>query len=517
MAAVRRIFLSLRSVDIACVASSWRHISSSSLQIRETAPYRIRRGAGDELKSWIFNSVCTQRSTTAVLQNWVDDGRRISVSELRRISRQLMKRRRFKPAFEILMWMETQDNSWMCAADYAIRLELTIKIHGSEGAEEYFDKLPGSVSKKASCLRLLRCYAKERDTGKAEALMAKMNGMGLAVTTQPFNEMMKLYMATSQYTKVPSVILQMKHNCIPLNVLSYNLWMTAYGDLSDIESVEAVYKEMMNDPQVGVGWSSLCTLANIYQKAGLIRKAILVLRVAEKKLSNCNRLAYFFIITLYTSLNDKEGVLRLWEASKAVKGRMTCANYMCMLSSLVKLGEIEDAQNIFEEWESQCRAYDVRVPNILLGAYMRNGLTGKAELLYLRTLEKGGVPNYKTWEILMEGWVRSQNIEKAIDAIQRALAMSKDCDWRPSPSIVVTIANYLQKSENFEEAVQYLRALRKFNLASLPVYKSLLRMRTCSQKSAQKLLELMQKDGINMDDETRGLVQTSRSNTREGY
>ncbi|VFQ65040.1 unnamed protein product [Cuscuta campestris] len=399
------------SVDLARVATSWRrNLSSRSLPVDETASSgERRRGTSDELRRRIFNS---SWSTTAVLRNWVNQGRKASASELRPVSRLLIKRRRFKQALEILTWMEAQDSSSMSASDYAIRSELTVKIHGSKIAEEYFEKLHSSISKKASCLPLLHFYVKERDTEKAEALMLKMNRLGFAVTTQPFNEMMKLYMATSQYTKVPSVILQMKHNHIPLNVLSYNLWMSACGELNGPSSAEIVYNEMFNDPHVGVGWSSLCTLANIYLKSGLTHKAILVLEHAEKKLSKDNRLAYFFIITMYTSLTNKEGVHRLWEASKGVKGRMTCANYMCMVSSLVKLGEIKDAEGVFEEWEGQCRTYDVRVPNILLGAYARSGLMEKAESLCLRILERGGVPNYKTWEILMEGWVRRRSKEK---------------------------------------------------------------------------------------------------------
>ena len=54
------------------------------------------------------------------------------------------------------------------------------------------------------------------------------------------------------------------------------------------------------------------------------------------------------------------------------------------------------------------------VTNILLGGYVRGGLMEKAEGLHARTLERGGCPNYKTWEILMEGYVGSGEMEKAV-------------------------------------------------------------------------------------------------------
>lgn len=317
------------------------------------------------------------------------------------------------------MLMETRNKLRMSPADHALRLELTIKLHGLLEAEEYFSKLPNIASQKASSLPLLHGYVKDRNTEKAEAFMMKLKDLGLVVEPHLYNEMMKLYVATSQNEKVPLVIRDMKQNQIMRNVLSYNLWMNACSEMYGVGSVEWVHKEMLKDENVQVGWSTLSTLAKVYIEAGVVEKAFSALKDAEKKLSPCNRLGYFFLITLYASLNNKEGVLRLWRANKAVIGRPTCANYMCLLLCLVKLGEIEEAEKKFKEWELSCRNYDIRVSNVLLGAYVRNGLLEKAESLHLRTLERGGSPNYKTWEILMEGWMKRQNMDRAIDSLKK--------------------------------------------------------------------------------------------------
>lgn len=321
------------------------------------------------------------------------------------------------------MLMETGNNLRMSPADYSLRLELTIKMHGLLKAEEYFNQLPNIASQKASSLPLLHGYVKERNTEKAEAFMVKLKELGLVIDPHLYNEMMKLYMATSQNEKVPLVIKDMNQNHITKNVLSYNLWMNACSELYGVGSVELVYKEMQTDMNVQVGWSTLSTMAKVYIQAGVVDKAFAAMKDAEKKLSLCNRLGYFFLITLYTSLNNKDGALRLWRASKAVTGRPTCANYMCLLLCLVKLGDIEEAEKIFNEWEFDCRNYDIRVSNVLLGAYVRNGLLEKAESLHMRTLERGGNPNYKTWEILMEGWVRSQNMDRVIDFLEKDFAL----------------------------------------------------------------------------------------------
>ena len=376
-------------------------------------------------------------------------------------------------------------------------------------AEEYFTSVPDSAAKKAACLPLLSGYVRDRNTSKAETFMVKLYELGLVVSPHPYNEMMKLYLATCEHRKVPLVVQQMKRNRIPLNVLSYNLWMNAYGEGEGygVAAVENVFGLMQNDVNVEVGWSSLATLANVYMKARKSEKAIMVLKNAEKKLSTCNRLGYFFLITLYASLKEKEEVLRLWEASKAVGGRISCANYICILTCLVKLGDILQAKRIFNEWESNCQKYDIRVSNVLLGAYVRNGLMEEAESLHLHTLERGGCPNYKTWEILIEGFVKSQKMDKAIVAMKRALAMLNDCDWRPPHGLVLAIAEYLEKHRNFEYANEYITDIRNFGLANVSLYKILLRMHISANKAPFHILKMMDEDNIEMDNEALSILK----------
>lgn len=408
---------------------------------------------------------------------------------------------------QIMDWLESHRRFRLSPADHAIKMELIIKVKGLMEAEDYFQNTSGTASRKAACFPLLRGYVEGRDTEKAEAFMAKLNELGLIVSPHLCNLMMKLYMATSQFGKVLLVIQEMKRNRIPLNVLSYNLWMNASGEISGVESVEKVYAEMMRDGDVQIGWSSLCTLANVYVKSGKFQKAGLVLKSAERKLSTCNRLGYLFLITQHASLKNKDKVLWLWEASKAVGGRITCANYICVLSCLVKLGDLVEAERVFREWESNHGKYDVRVSNVLLGAYVRNGLMDKAESLHLHTMERGGCPNYKTWEILMEGWVKSQEMEKAIGAMKTAFSLLKDCHWRPSDGIVIAIANYFEKTGDVEGALCYVKTIHDLGFASLPVYKLLHRMHLSSQKPASDILKIIENDKIKMDNEAHAPVR----------
>ncbi|KAF2599654.1 hypothetical protein F2Q68_00012147 [Brassica cretica] len=399
-------------------------------------------------------------SVPSLLQQRVDSGHAVTLPELRSITNRLIKSNRHDLALQMMEWMETQKEVHFSADDTCLRLELIIKSHGLHKAAEYFEKLSVKLAK-ASYLPLLRGYVKSKLVQEGESLMEKLNGLGFLVTPHPFNEMMKLYEATRQYEKVVLVI--------PRNVLSYNLWMNACCEVNGVAGVESVYKEMVDDTSVEVGWSSLCTLANVYIKGGFVEK---VLESAEKKLNRSNRLG------------------------------ATCANYICVLSSLVKLGDLAEAERVFSEWEETCFNYDVRVSNVLLGAYMRGGDIRRAEALHHRVLERGGAPNYKTWEILMEGFVKCQSMEKAIDAMHRAFEVMKHCHWRPSQKIVMAIAEYFEKEAKMDEANGYVRDLHRLGLASLPLYRLLLRMHEHVQRPASDIYEMMKLDKIIMDRES---------------
>lgn len=107
----------------------------------------------------------------------------------------------------------------------------------------------------------------------------------------------------------------------------------------------------------------------------------------------------------------------------------------------------------------------------------------------------------------MEGWVKSKNMDKALDAMEKGFSMLNHCDWRPPHVTLLAIAEYLEKHGNIEDANQYLRVIHRFSLSSLPLYKSLLRMHLNAQKPAFDILKMMEKDKIEMDDETSTLVQ----------
>lgn len=172
---------------------------------------------------------------------------------------------------------------------------------------------------------------------------------------------------------------------------------------------------------------------------------------------------------------------------------------------LVQHGRHKHALEVMKWMEAQERFQISETDHAL-----RCNLMEKAEALQLHTLGKGGCPNYKTWEILMEGYIRNENMERAVFAMKNGFKMLKHCDWRPSPMIIDSVLKYFEKNGNLEDGKWFLKVLRDLNLASLRVYRSLIRMHVAKEKPFGEIVKLMEDDEIDMDDETMNLVQASQ-------
>eukprot|EP01018_Ginkgo_biloba_P028975 Gb_03507 [translate_table: standard] len=461
----------------------------------------------DNLQKRLFRLVFPKRSAVPVLQKWVNEGRELKKWELDRILRNLRKYHRYKHALEISEWMEDRKEFELSAGDYAVRLDLIAKVRGMASAEKYFTDLPVDAKDEHTYSALLHSYVREKLTEKAVALMEKMQELGFATHALPYNEIMALYMTIGQVEKVPLVIKEMKKNDVPRDAYSYNLWMSACAAVSDIEGVEMVLDEVKCDSRDIADWTTYSTLANIYIKAGLVEKAESALKEFEKKLTQRDRIAYDYLMTLYASLGNKEELLKTWESLKTAFEKATYTNYICILSSLAKLGDIEKAENIFEEWESSCARYDCRVSNILLAAYVRKGLLEKAEIFYGHVLEKGGDPNYKTWEILTEGYLESKQMDKAVVAMKKALLRVKSGVWQPKSAIVTSILKYFEEHGNVEGAEEYLEILRSVKCVTTEIYNSLLCAYVKAGKAVPNILVRMKRDNVSPDEETERLLE----------
>ncbi|KAJ6884917.1 hypothetical protein NC652_031803 [Populus alba x Populus x berolinensis] len=318
--------------------------------------------------------------------------------------------------------------------DAAVRLGLIHRVRGLEEAENYFNKLSVKLKTKYTYGAILNGCVREKSVQKAEAVMQEMREGGMTTSSFPYNILIILYSQTGDFDKIPPLLKEMERNGIAQDKYTLRNLIAASVAASDISGVERILKLMEENPELGLDWKLYAMAADAYLKIGSIETALTMLKKLEKWMAFRKKKAVFnFLLSLYAKTGNKDELYRIWNLYKPSSESMD-TSYCCMIDSLTKLDDIEGAEKIFEEWESQCTSmYDFRVLNGLLVAYCNRGLFEKAEAAIEKAVQ-GRTPYASTWHVMAKGYMEHDQIPKAVEMLKRAVNVGRD--WKPDPILV---------------------------------------------------------------------------------
>ncbi|KAM5559185.1 pentatricopeptide repeat-containing protein [Rosa sericea] len=417
-----------------------------------------------------------------ILDQWIQQGRPVDKVGLVFMIKELKHFKRFDNALQ------------------SVRLDLIAKVHGVEQAESYFDNIPIQLKSLGVYLALLNCYAHAKLVEKAEATMQKIRDLGLARTSLAYNNLLNLYYQTGKRDKLDALVNEMEEKRIQCNKFTYGILLSAYAAASDFEAVEKILAQWESHPDCRLDWINYAVVANVYIKAGNEDKALAMLKKSEELIpsSERRREAYEHLVPQYAALGKKDNVVRLWEL---YKGQMKVYNkgYRIMITSLLKIGDSESAEKIFEEWESQQSVYDVRIPNHLIAAYARKGLLDKAEAIIERVILKGAKPDAKSWYSLAKVHLDHDQTEKAVELTRKAL-LAVQPGWKTNKDVWAACLNYLIKKPDPEGAKEYIKLLTDKNVITVITQERLLNKINKADSNSVTAGE-MEGDGLNGDEE----------------
>lgn len=357
------------------------------------------------------------------------------------------------------MWMTNQRSHNLSPGDIAIQLDLISKVYGLQQAEKYFNSIPEDLRVFQVYGALLNCYAQNKSLEKAEAVMEKMRDLGSANTSLSYNAMLNLYLQLGKYEKLNTVIEEMEEKGIICDKFTYNIHLNAYGATSNFEGMEKLLKKMEVDPHVTVDWHAYIVAANWYLKTGLTEKCLVMLKRSEQLISGkTRRRAYEIFLTLYAAAGKRDEVYRIWNLYKNL-GKALNSGYLCIISSLMKLNDVDGAEKILEEWENEHSVYDFRVPNCMISTYCRKGLLEKADAYVNRLIESGKEPGAATWDRLATGYYVNGKMEKSVETLKRAILASRP-GWMPNRLTFAACLEYLRRQGNVEVVEELLELFR---------------------------------------------------------
>lgn len=444
-------------------------------------------------------------SVIPVLDGWINEGNAVNKYQLQSLVKEFRRYRRFRHALEISEWMA--DLFTLRPADIAVQLDLVCKVRGLEHAEKYFNNVPKYAKTFQTYGALINCYAQTKSVEKAENLLQEMKELRF-VTTLVYNVVLNLYCQIGQHEKLDPLMEEMEEEGIPPDIFTFSIRMNAYLAFSDIEGMENILKKMEDNPRIVMKWDAYSIAANGYIKAGLPVKALLTLKKSEALVTQEDRVAFDFLLTMYASIGQLDDVYRIWIRSQKLSKKGHNQSYISMIKSLVRLEDIEGAEKIVEEWESKCSSYDFRVPNQLIVAYCKRGLFDYARSFISKAMEKGKTPYPSTWECMATGYVMHNQVSEAVDMMRKALSASHN-GWKPNPATLSACLKFFEVQGDVEGAEDFVRLLRRKIPLTRDVYDRLLRTYLAAGKPVSDVVYRMKEDGLDASEETQELLKRS--------
>ena len=351
----------------------------------------------------------------------------------------------------------------MSHSNYAIRLDLVCKVEGIDSAEKYFSSLPDPAKNLLTYGCLLNCYCMERREDEAIAFFEMMKEKDLVSNCLPYDNMMSLYMRIGKPEKVPLLIEEMAVKKIAPSEFSYSILMNSYAAVKDIDAVEKTFKKMESSGIMKPKWPSYTNLASLYVAAGNLEKAESALKKAEGKIDRGDRQCFHFLITLYAGLGKLDEVNRVWSALKAAFPSTLNMSYLTMMQSLSKMEKLDLLEKCYHEWESECVAYDIRLVNILVGAYLRKDMINEADELLKKVEEFGCKPDFRTLEMYIDYYIGKKEMGRAQQCMEAAISKSEGTgrEWKPNKAKVDAFLKHFEETSvvGMEEFLEKLKNL----------------------------------------------------------
>ncbi|KAL1201793.1 Pentatricopeptide repeat-containing protein [Cardamine amara subsp. amara] len=400
------------------------------LRIRETT---LCRGYGSSMGRFgLYKRISPlgdpKISIVPVLNEWRGEGNYTSKEELRGMIKDLTKYKRFVHALEVSRWMSDTMFFPLSPADFGIRINLISRVCGLGEAEVFFDNIPKNMKGIAVFSSLLSCYAREKSAEKAEKLVETIKETGISMDTRCYNLLMNMYYQMNEHGILDDLMLEMEHKGISFDQFTLSIRISAYAAASNIEGIEKTIEKISSMSETAIDWTIYSAAANAFLKVELINKATMMLKKCEELVNkDSGNEAFHTLLKLYGETGRKEDLSRVWLRFKEER-KVFNVGYKTMISSALKLGDIELAEKVFNQWESKKLSYDFRIPSLLIKFYCEKSLIEKAELLLKKAEGNGVNPPMDVYLCLVNSYLEGDEISKAIEGIEHAVSAKSETE-----------------------------------------------------------------------------------------
>ncbi|XP_006644067.2 pentatricopeptide repeat-containing protein At1g80270, mitochondrial-like [Oryza brachyantha] len=349
-------------------------------------------------------------------KKWLNSGNTLERSELFYVILCLRKRKLYRKALQLLEYVEESKLLDLGERDYASHVDLVAKVHGIYKAEKYIEDIPASHRGEIVYRTLLANCVSIANVKKAEQVFNKMKDLGFPVSLFSCNQLLLLYKRVDK-KKLGDVLSMMEKENVKPSLFTYKLLVDTKGAARDIEDMEKVIETMQAD---GIEPDHLiqATIARHYIFCGHREKAEAILGQMEEDDITENRSACKFVLPLYALLGKSADVERHWKVCEANPRLEEC---LPAIEAFGMLGEVEKAEEIFENMFKTWKTLSSRFYNAMLKVYANKKLFDKGKELAKRMGDDGCRVGPSTLDSLVKLYLNAGEVEKA-DSILHKLS-----------------------------------------------------------------------------------------------
>ncbi|KAG2294927.1 hypothetical protein Bca52824_041596 [Brassica carinata] len=284
------------------------------------------RKADNLMNKTLRNKMLADKEIAPLLEEWGKP------SELRDLIKNLKDSNQFSKALEASSWLY-----------YADRLDLTEKVLGLKEADKFFNtSIPENMKSFSVYSTLLNSYTRShQNIDKAEAIFEKMGELGFLTKLSPFKSMISLYSVLGKPAEIENLLRKMKEKNIEPDSVTMNNVLRVNAYVSAVDLMDEHKSQWVDDGELKLEVETMEAMAAAYEKAGSILKAVEI-------------------------TTSKQEVYRL----RDMIGEMGNEEYLSVIRSLSKLGDVQGAQEMYGEWEQvKGVEFDARIPGLLISRY----------------------------------------------------------------------------------------------------------------------------------------------------
>ncbi|RRT72864.1 hypothetical protein B296_00034026 [Ensete ventricosum] len=474
-----------------------------------------KRRRGKRAKSPLFKIIMEAPSDSfnSTLDKWVKDDNRLGRDE---ISFTILNLRRYRLYMKALLgllchgippgmggmyrsdrcmdhlfleWLEANKCIEFLEHDYASHLDLIAKVFGLQKAEDYIEKVPESLRGEVIYRTLLANCVAANNLQKSEDVFNKIKDLGLPISTFSCNQLLLLYERVD-WKKIANVLSMMERENVKPSPFTYRLLIDMKGRAKDVLGMEKII-DMMKAQEVEPNLVIQAMVAKYYIFAGLNEKAEATLREIEGGDIEENHDACMALLPLYAALGKADDVGRIWTICKSNPLLDEC---LSAIKAWGILGQIENAEEVFENMLKRWKNVPSKYYNELLKAFVNNKLLSKGEEFARRMSDNGYFIDRTNLDALVKLYVEVGEVEKADSILYKA---SKYNNTRPVYSSYVVVLDKYSERGDIHNAEKIFQQMRQFGYADrLKPYLSLLQTYINSKSPAYGFRERMRADNV---------------------